>query len=184
MWCNSSVTTNDHRSFGRPARPHWGHLLITIQPLKTPFTLMVNHDASLVILSNAKAISRNLFAIMKALEETGHVLWILPDVSPTSKGLGGFLSTVAISTRGALSRIYNSDKNFGWIGIVMAVFLWWRIKHVTWVNTCLLWPIPVHKVSGLCAKKSINIWHSIGFSVTWLKPKGGEIPSWHYLWNN
>lgn len=58
----------------------------------------------------------------------------------------------------------------------MAVFLWWRIKHVTWVNTCLLWPIPVRKISGLCAKKSINIWHSIGFSVTWLKPKGGKNP--------
>lgn len=58
----------------------------------------------------------------------------------------------------------------------MAVFLWWRIKHVTWANTCLLLSIPVCKLSGLGAKKSINIWHSIGFSVTWLKPKGEKNP--------
>ena len=46
---------------------------------------------------------------------------------------------------------------------------------MTWVNTRLLLPIPVCKVSGLCAKKSINIWHSIGFSVTWFKPKRGNV---------
>lgn len=36
LYIHLPMMTNDHRSVGRPASPHWGHLLITIQPLKFP----------------------------------------------------------------------------------------------------------------------------------------------------
>ena len=172
-----------HRSTRKPASLSWDHLPKTIQLLKIPvgprFTLTVNGGNSLVFQmwnlfhltrSTVWATGKPLFPILNANEKRETCSKFYLTYCLLRRGQGVFL----VCCLQCLRFTTNSDKNFIGIGMVMAVFPWWRIKRVTWVNTRLLLPIPVCKVSGLCAKKSINIWHSIGFSVTWFKPKRGK----------